>query len=167
VNTIDLIIGIILIFGTVRGFFKGFFIEATSLLGFLFGVYGSITFNAQASSLVTRFYSGNPDFIEIIAFALTFFAIVLVMNIIGKMLTKLANITALGLVNKLIGAAFGFLKSALVLCLFVLILLKINASYFIISEEKLQASQIYPVLENFSKALWNGLGNQKLFLPES
>jgi len=48
-----------------------------------------------------------------------------------------------------------------------LILLKINASYFIISEEKLQASQIYPVLENFSKALWNGLGNQKLFLPES
>jgi membrane protein required for colicin V production len=73
----------------------------------------------------------------------------------------------LGLVNKLIGAAFGFLKSALVLCLFVLILLKINANYFIISEEKLQASQIYPVLEDFSKALWNGLGNQKLFLPES
>jgi len=44
-NTIDIIIGIILIFGTVNGFLKGLFVEVTTLVGLVLGVYGAIHFS--------------------------------------------------------------------------------------------------------------------------
>ena len=44
-NTIDIIIGLILIFGTVKGFLRGLFIEVTTLVGLVLGIYGAIHFS--------------------------------------------------------------------------------------------------------------------------
>lgn len=44
-NTIDIIIGIILLVGTVNGFMKGLFVEVTTLVGLVLGIYGAIHFS--------------------------------------------------------------------------------------------------------------------------
>ena len=166
-NTIDLIIGVVLILGAVRGFFKGFFVEATNLLGLFFGVYLSLTFNTEASDLVSKIYSGNPNYTEAIAFVLTFIVVVLIVNAIGKILTKIADISALGLVNKLAGACFGFLKAGLFLCVFVLILQKVNDRFTVISEEKLENSRLFPIIEGATVLLWEGIGEYEELIPNS
>ncbi len=167
VNTFDLIIGVVLILGTVRGFFKGFFVEITDLLGLVLGVYLSLSFNTQASDLITRFFSVNPDYIEVIAFALTFIVVVIGLKAIGKILTKVSDISALSLVNKLAGAGFGFLKAGLILCVLVLILQKVNTRFTVISEEKLENSRMYPLLEGATVTLWEGIGEYEEIIPNA
>lgn len=164
-NTIDLIISAVLILGSVRGFFKGFFVEVTSVLGLFLGVYISISFNSEATTLIAKIYSGNTDYIEVIAFALTFIAVLLVVNAIGKILTKIANFSALGLVNKLAGTLFGFLKSGLILCVLTMIVLKINTHFTLISEETLENSVMFSYLEQMSIMLWKGIGDYEALIP--
>ena len=50
-NSIDIILGIILIYAFYRGIRKGFFATLASLIGLIVGVYGAIHFSYFAANL--------------------------------------------------------------------------------------------------------------------
>ena len=53
---IDIIIGALLLFGLIRGFSKGLFVEVASLVALVAGVYGAIHFsNFAAEFLENKF----------------------------------------------------------------------------------------------------------------
>ena len=41
---IDIILGALILYGLIKGLSKGFFVEVTSLLALLVGVYGAVHF---------------------------------------------------------------------------------------------------------------------------
>ncbi len=71
-NTIDIVIGIILIFGTVNGFMKGLFVEVTTLVGLVLGVYGAIHFSYFLGDFLKDSVSWDESMIQVVSFAGTF-----------------------------------------------------------------------------------------------
>lgn len=111
-NTLDIILCIFLVIGFIRGFFKGFFLELAGIVALIVGVYGAIHFSPTTHRFLSSFLSWDPEVLSLVSLAFTFIIIVLIVSLIGSILTKMASLVALGLVNRLLGAVFGFLKMA-------------------------------------------------------
>ena len=140
---IDIVLGAIILFGLIRGFMKGLFVEVASLVALIAGVYGAIHFSNFAGDFLESKVDWNERTINIVAFAITFVIIVLAIALAGKALTKLANFAALGIINKLFGGIFGGLKMALILSVILIIFDKMNRAIPFADEEDLEASAFY------------------------
>ncbi|GGE40375.1 CvpA family protein [Psychroflexus planctonicus] len=125
-NEIDIGIAIILAIGLVRGLMKGFILELTSLLSVVLGIVGAFSFADVVESYVIQYLDWDAKYVQLTAFVLTFLAIVILVSLIGKALTKLVNAIALGMLNRLAGGLFGLLKMALIVLVLVLIVNTIN-----------------------------------------
>ena len=122
---------------------KGLFVEVASLVALVAGVYGAIHFSNFAAEFLQTRTEWNEKTINITAFAITFIGIVLAIAFAGKALTKLANFAALGILNKLLGGAFGALKIALILSVVLNIFDKMNNTVSFIDEDYIENSVIY------------------------
>lgn len=156
-NTVDVVIGIILIFGTVNGFMKGLFIEITTLVGLVLGVYGAIHFSYFLGDFLKDSVTWDESLIQVVAFAGTFLLILIALVLLGKAMTKIAETIALGFFNKLVGAIFGFLKYALILSIVLIVYDEINASVRFMEKQKTKESKLYEPVKNFAPAIFPNL----------
>jgi membrane protein required for colicin V production len=93
-NVFDIIIAVILLFAAVRGFMKGLFSEVASLIAIVAGVFCAIHFSYYVEYFLNdSVLKWSHQTNKIVAFAVTFLAVVLFIIFIGKVLTKLADIT--------------------------------------------------------------------------
>lgn len=152
-SAIDIVLGLILVIGLIKGLRKGFIIELTSLISLIAGIYGAIHFSYFTVDFIDDYMSWNPDYINLIAFILTFIIIVVGISILGKLITKTAELIQLGMLNKLLGAIFGVLKTGFVLGIILLFFSAFNTNEEIIEHEKVEASVIYPSLEKFGESI--------------
>lgn len=142
-SVIDIVLGALILFGLVRGFMKGLFVEVASLTALVAGVYGAIHFSNFASEFLQTKTDWNEKTINITAFAITFIIIILAISLAGKALTKLADFAALGIINKLAGGVFGALKFALILSVVLNIFDKFNDTITFLDAETKQDSALY------------------------
>lgn len=156
-NTIDIIIGVILIFGTVNGFMKGLFVEITTLVGLVLGVYGAIHFSYFLGDFLKDSVTWDESMIQVVSFAGTFFIILIALVLMGKAMTKIAETMALGFFNKMVGAIFGLLKYALILSIVLTIYDEINTSLRFVNKEKVKTSVLYDPVKNFAPAIFPNL----------
>ncbi|MDD7884763.1 CvpA family protein [Flavivirga sp. 57AJ16] len=140
---IDIVLGALILFGLIRGFMKGLFVEVASLVALIAGVYGAIHFSNFVGGFLESKVDWNERTVNIAAFAITFVIIVLAIALAGKALTKLANFAALGILNKLLGGLFGGLKMALILSVILIIFDKMNRAIPFADEEDLETSAFY------------------------
>ena len=140
---IDIVLGALILFGLVRGFMKGLFVEVASLVALVAGVYGAIHFSDFAAQYLQTKTDWNEKTISITAFAITFVVIVLVISLAGKALTKLANFAALGIINKIAGGVFGALKIALFLSVILMVFDRMNSTITFIDEKNMDDSVLY------------------------
>ncbi|MFT7072813.1 CvpA family protein [Patiriisocius sp. Uisw_017] len=143
-NIIDIVLGVILIFSFYKGLTKGFLSTIASLLGLILGVYGAIHFSHYAATYLSEKVDWNEQTINLTAFAITFIIILLSISIAGKLLTKIVDFAALGLLNKLLGGLFNTLKMAFIVSvIFMFINASQNISGLLIPEEKKESSLLY------------------------
>lgn len=142
-GVIDIVLGSIILFGLVRGFMKGLFVEVASLVALVAGVYGAIHFSNFASDFLHTKVDWNEKTINIVAFAATFIIIILAIALAGKALTKLADFAALGIINKLLGAAFGALKMSLILSVLIIVFDRFNDTIAFADDNTLEESALY------------------------
>jgi membrane protein required for colicin V production len=142
------VITVILIIAFVRGFIKGFFVEIASLIALIGGVYGAIHFSYFAANILKKYLDWNENYIALTAFAVTFIIIVIAVSSLGKVLTKMANFAALGLINKIFGGVFALLKSGVILSVVFVFMARVNSTITFIEKETLDTSVLYtPVKE--------------------
>jgi len=153
-NSIDIVISIILIYGIIKGFYRGLFLEISSLIGLILGLYCAINFNPIISKYLKEFISIQENYISIISFIITLIIVVILLNLIAKSLTKLANAVALGLVNKIAGALFGLMKYFIICMVFVLVFDKINSTVKIVDELTILSSIFYPYIRYINQELF-------------
>lgn len=147
-NAIDIILSIILLFGLVRGFFKGFLVELAGLVALILGIYGAVHFSGITLNFLEGFLSWEERYLVLLAFALTFFLIVIAIVLLGRILTKLLNLLALGIVNRLAGAFFGLLKMAFFASLFFMFLNQ--SEIYSIEKESRENSILYSPVEDMA-----------------
>jgi len=151
---IDIILGALILFGCIRGFMKGLFVEVASLAALVAGVYGAIHFSNFAAEFLMEKVSWDEKYINIIAFAITFIIIVLAIALAGKALTKLANFAALGIINKLLGGVFGALKIGLILSVILMVFDGLNNTIPFADAEDLEDSVLYAPVKSLAPTIF-------------
>ncbi|MBW2960260.1 CvpA family protein [Mesonia aestuariivivens] len=142
-NLVDIIIIVILVLGFARGVMRGLIIELASLIALIAGVYGAIHFSYYAIDLLTKYVSWDEEYIQIVGIALTFLLIIILIILAGKLLTKLAGVIALGIVNRILGGVFGLIKFAFILSVALMFTEGLNKNISFISEEKFEESVLF------------------------
>ena len=153
-NIFDIVIAVLLIFAFVRGFMKGFFVEVASLIALVGGVFGAIYFSYFASDVLEEYVDWDEDYIALTAFAVTFIAIVVAVSFLGKMLTKMADFAALGLINKILGGIFALLKSVLILSVIFVFFARLNSNLLFVGKETLDNSILYAPVKGIVPAIF-------------
>lgn len=148
-NVIDIVLGVILLFGLIRGLMKGFFVELASLVALIAGIYGAIHFSYILKNFLIDIVSWEEKYIQLIAFALTFIIIVVFISLLGKLLTKFSSLIALGLVNRLLGGLFGFFKMFFLLSVVLLFFHPFNQNVHLIDKENIETSVLYEPIQGF------------------
>jgi len=149
-NVLDIILGALLLFGLVRGFMKGLFVEVASLVALIAGVYGAIHFSYYAAEFLMTRTELNEKTINLAAFAITFVVIIIAISLAGKALTKLADFAALGILNKLLGGVFGVLKIGLILSVLLIVFSKMNSVVPFVGEEDIKESVLYKPVKSLA-----------------
>ncbi len=152
-NIIDIILGVILLYGLVRGFFRGFFAELASLVAFVLGIYIAVYFSHYISDYLVEKVAWNLRFVNLASFAITFILVVFVISLAGKFFTKVAGFAALGVLNKLIGAGFGFIKVAFVASVIIMFFGSTNENIKIVEEETIEQSILYAPIKTIAPVL--------------
>jgi membrane protein required for colicin V production len=160
-SVVDIVLGALLIFGLIRGFMKGLFVEVASLVALVAGVYGAIHFSHYVSEKLGDTVTWDEKYVNVMAFAITFFVIVLLVSLAGKAFTKLADFAALGIVNKLLGAAFGVLKIGFIASVVLIIFAHTNKSIEFVSQEKLSQSVLYKPVKNIATLIFPNIIKQE------
>ena len=147
-NFLDIVLGLLLIYGLYKGLKNGLFVEIASIIALIAGLYGAIHFAYIAGDYLSKNMEWNERYINIASFIITFIIIVLVIHLAGKFLTKIADFAMLGLLNKLAGAIFGALKVAVILGALLVFFDRANSSVNLVKSEALEESVLYePVKE--------------------
>lgn len=153
-NTFDIILTALLLFGFIRGVFKGLFVEIASLLALVAGVYGAIHFSYFVSDFLISKVSWDKKYITVVSFAITFAIIVIAVALLGKILTKIANFAALGMLNKILGGIFGALKIGLILSVALIIFNKMNSTIPFITKEQKEQSVLFEPIKNLAPIIF-------------
>jgi len=155
---LDIVLGLLLIYGLYKGLKNGLFVEIASIIALIAGLYGAIHFSYIAGDYLSKNMEWNERYINIASFIITFIVIVIVVQLAGKFLTKIADFAMLGLLNKLAGAIFGALKVAVILGALLVFFERANSSVNLVKSETLEESLLYEPIKEigalvFSKVL--------------
>ncbi|WP_276168910.1 CvpA family protein [Zobellia alginiliquefaciens] len=145
---LDIILGLLLLYGLWKGLKNGLFVELASIVALIAGIYGAIHFSYYAGDYLSQNMEWNERYINIAAFVITFIVIVLAVQLAGRFLTKIANFAMLGLLNKVAGGIFGVVKVAVILGALLIFFERVNNSAGVVKDETMQESVLYePIKE--------------------
>ena len=167
-NTVDIVLGVILLIAFFLGFRKGLLLALASLVGLVVGVYCGMYFSDYVRVYIEKWFNWSEDLTSLASFLITFFLVMLVFSILGRLLTKVSNFAMLGIFNKLFGGIFNALKYAFLISV---IFMFVNASenYRIVTEEKRENSKLYKPIAAIAPAILPAIMKEidEFDLPES
>ena len=111
-STLDIVILIPILFGAYHGFRKGFLMEVVSLLAFVLAIIGGFKLLHTGMELLDQHFEISGHILPYVSFILIFILIVVGLNLLGKLLKKVLDMTLLGSVDSLAGMILGTLKWA-------------------------------------------------------
>ena len=100
----------------------------------------------------------DEQYMKITSFVITFIAIVILVHLSAKLLTKIADFAMLGLLNKIAGGIFGTLKVAVIIGAVLIFFDGMNNTFSFVNDETKNESKLYPPIKEigafvFSKVL--------------
>lgn len=110
-NLIDLCIVAALCIGFSLGLWKGFLRSLLGVLGLVAGVFVAIRYHGAVQPYLSRVSSLDPLISTIISIGLLFIGVQVVFVIIRRIMKALIDITRLGWVDRIFGAALGLAAS--------------------------------------------------------
>lgn len=146
-KVLDIIFLIPTAYFAYKGFKKGLIIELSTLLALVLGVMATIKFSDFTYFKLKEWLPEASYGLGVLSYIVTFVAVVFAVNLVGKMISKMVDVLALGFINRLAGMLFGLIKAILLLALLILLFENINGNFHLISDEQLQESQLYPLFK--------------------
>ncbi len=167
-NIIDCILIIILIAGAINGFVKGFFVELASVASLILGIWAAVEFSGFIQVWLSRDLQWSPEMMRVVAFILIFIFVVLVIHLVATLTEKFIRAIALSIFSRLAGAIFGIIKTAFILSLLMLVILKIEGFTGTLIPVKLKAeSKLYAPISNMAPGILPFLKAEKVKILEN
>ncbi len=147
-QTIDIAILILLAFGAIRGFIKGFIFEVAMLGALVLCYFLGFKMAAAVAEFLFKTFGGSPETLRYVSFMLVWIGVSIGAWFLAKLFEGLVNITALGIFNKIAGAIFGTLKYAFLVGLFLYFFNKADAKFeWLDTDKKAESIFYYPLLK--------------------
>jgi membrane protein required for colicin V production len=157
VNLLDIILGLLLAYGLYKGLKNGLFVEIASLAAIVIGLYGAIKFSYIAGNYLSQNMDWDENYIKLTAFIITFLAIVILVNMAGKILTKIADFAMLGLLNKIAGGIFGVIKTAVILGTLLYFFESVNSSFKLVQNNTVKESILYTPVRDIGALVYGNV----------
>jgi membrane protein required for colicin V production len=164
-NYIDIAIVGLVLFGAIKGFSKGFIVEAASLIALVLGLVGALLFSTHVGELVGQYIDLNQVPPAGVMFIITFIGIIIGVNLLAKFLTKILKLAALGGLNRIFGAFFGALKYVLILSGVALILDQFDFLFTFMEEDIIADSKFYGPIKNIASEVLEWVLGKKDLIP--
>jgi membrane protein required for colicin V production len=154
---VDIILVAVFIIAGFAGYKKGFVGEFASLAGLLLGIWGALKFSDYTANLLRENFNMTTEYLGLIAFAITFFVIVIVVHFIGKIVEGIFEMAFLGFANSILGVVFGVLKMAFILSVVLIILEKANIKMNFLPKDIADKSLFYKPIQRLAPAVFPDL----------
>jgi len=148
-SVIDILIAIPIIFYTWRGFSKGFIIGLASIAILIIGIYFGSRLSLIFSEFLSSMFEFSSKLLPLISFLVTILIIIVAVYAMAHFIEKSIKLVALGFVNRLLGAVFGFVKILLI----VSIILYFMTSFNFVSEKKRSDSLLWKPVSSVAEYL--------------
>ena len=148
-NTLDIIILLLFIPDIIRGLSKGFLEQAISLAGIVLSVYLAYKFSDFACEIIKNYITVSETVLHVIGFATVLVVALLLILLLAKLVTKVAEMASLGWLNKALGLVFSLCTTALILAILIILFDTVNVKFEIVKSPILQDSVLYGRLKDF------------------
>ena len=148
--TLDIILLCCFIPGIIRGISKGFLEQALALAGIVLSVWAAFRFSSLVCTWLKPYLDVSETTLNVISFALILVAISLLVFLVAKLLTKVAELAMLGWLDKILGLVFALAVNALVIGVFIILFDTINLKFGFVKSEVLENSIVYTSLRDLS-----------------
>ena len=155
-NSLDLFFIILLGFFFIRGVFRGFVLELTTVVGLIIGYLFAISYLSIATAFLARYLPVLPlSILNIISFMAIFVATNLFLRFIAGIITKTLKFAMLGWVNKFFGGVFGLCKCIIILSIITLIIDFVPFGDRILAVGGIQNSLLFPIFNTIGPKLFH------------
>lgn len=142
---LDILIVLPLLFGAWKGFSKGFIMEVTLLLAFVFGIVGSFALLDAFLNFIKPYFGDEMSpYIPYIGFLLLFIGIVVGVYCLGKVIQKTFRALMLGPFDRIAGALLGTMKWLFGLSVLLWLTTEMG---IIIPKDAAEEAVLYPILK--------------------
>lgn len=152
-NTLDVILGGILIIAFIFGFRKGFIVSLLSFLRFFIAGYIAIYYAADLKPYMHWLGEQEEFTYQIAAFILCFLVVSIALWFLSKFLTQFIDFLALGVVNRLLGGLFNILKYALLLSFVLFAINSIDRNKTWIEQDTSDSSRLHVPIASIAPTL--------------
>ena len=148
--TLDIILLCCFIPGIIRGISKGFLEQALALAGVVLSVWAAFRFSTVVCAWLKPYLDFSETTLNVISFALILVAMSLLVLLVAKLLTKVAELAMLGWLDKTLGLVFALAVNALVIGVFIILFDTVNTKFGLVKPEVLDGSIVYTSLRDLS-----------------
>ncbi|QWX83415.1 CvpA family protein [Cellulophaga sp. HaHaR_3_176] len=160
-NFLDIVLGLLLIWGLYKGLKNGLFVELASLVALIAGIYGTIHFSYIAGDYLSQNFDWDEKYMNIASFVITFIVIVLAIHYSARLLTKVADFAMLGVLNKIAGGVFGTLKVAVIIGAVLVFFDRLDNATNLVNEETKKESRLYEPVKEIGAFVFNAVLHTK------
>ncbi|MDH5597629.1 MAG: CvpA family protein [Cyclobacteriaceae bacterium] len=154
--SIDIVLIIILAWGAYHGYKKGLLMEIFALFALIIGIIGGFKLLHAGMDFLDQHVSINGNLLPYVAFILIFILIVIGVNLLGRAIKKILDMTLLGSVDNLFGALIGALKWAFGLSVLIWLSDNFGLSF---PESSTENTIVFPFVESFAPIVVNTISN--------
>lgn len=142
----DIIVGILLILAGLKGLKNGLVKELAGLTALILGIIFAVQFSGLTASFLSGFL--QSDHMPVIAFLVTFVAVVVAVHLLAQLLHTIINAVALGIFNRILGLAFGILKAGFIISILLLGLQVFGLESSVVTSKERERSKLYPPVKS-------------------
>ena len=146
-NPIDIIIIIIIGYCFIRGVFRGLIKEMSSIIGVFAGYYAAYTYYIEFAKFLSK-HIFKTQYLNAISFMILFCGIFLAISLLGILIKKFLKIPFLGLIDRICGAGFGFIKGIIIVSIVLIII-----TIFLPDNKSIKESLLSPQVSMISEKM--------------
>ncbi|MBR5828291.1 MAG: CvpA family protein [Paludibacteraceae bacterium] len=157
---LDIIILFPLLIGLVRGLMRGLVIEVASIAAIVMGYICSRWCGPSFASWLLYAFSWDEATCVVVASAIIFVVVALLLQSLAKLLTNTLKKTAIGWMNRALGGMFGVLKWGVIIFVLVLYTHRLDDQFHFMTEELKESSVVYKKAAPLSEEIWEEVSKQ-------
>ena len=158
---LDIIVIIPSVWFAFKGFQKGLVFEVAGIIALIIGTYIAINFSNKVATTLNL----SGQYVEIIAFIITFGLVIFLVFILAKLIEKIIKLILPDIINNLGGAIFGVCKVLLIISIILYFINSYDKNEVVINKTIKEKSLLYKPLTQLSEIIFpefEKIRNQKI-----